>query len=53
MPLSERRVALPQARSSVAALRPVLSLEAPLARSDPHQDVMGEQRCRPGETQGD
>jgi hypothetical protein len=50
MLLSERRVALPQALSSVAveALEPALLLAAPLAHSDPHHDVVGEQRCRSG-----
>jgi hypothetical protein len=44
MPLSERRVALPGALSSVAAeaLAPVLSLEVPLALSHPPGTV-GEQ----------
>jgi hypothetical protein len=53
MSRSERRVALPEALSSVVAEAPapVLSLEAPLAHSHP-PDGAGEQSARPGETQG-
>ena len=54
MPLSERRVALPRALSSVAAEArgPALLLEAPLAHSHP-PDAVGEQGTRPGDTQRD
>jgi hypothetical protein len=50
----ERRVALPEALSSVAAEARalVLSLEAPPAHSHP-PDAAGEQGASPGETQVD
>ena len=49
MPRLERRVALPQALSSVAVEgpAPVLSLVAPLAHL--HPDAIGEQACEPHE----